>query len=236
MELPKRYDSKVSERKWQKYWDKNKIFRFDSKSKKPIYSIDTPPPYASSDHLHVGHAMHYSQFEFVARFKRMRGYNVLFPMGFDDNGLPTERFVEKKYGVNKSNIKRSEFIKLCVDETQRVGKVYKQMWDSLGISVDWSLLYTTINPLCQRIAQRSFIDLYNKKRLNRVEEPVMWCTKCQTALAQADLEDLRKSSKFSNVKFKFKDDKSDIIIATTRPELIPACIALFVHPADKRYK
>jgi valyl-tRNA synthetase len=97
MELSKRYDPKEAEPKWQKYWEKNKIFAFDSKDKKKkIYSIDTPPPYASADHLHVGHGMHYSQFEFIARFKRMLGFNVFFPMGFDNNGLPTERYVEKK--------------------------------------------------------------------------------------------------------------------------------------------
>ncbi|MBW2975627.1 valine--tRNA ligase [Candidatus Woesearchaeota archaeon] len=235
MELPKHYNPKEAEPKWQKYWEDNKIFIFDKKSKKPVYSIDTPPPYASADHLHVGHAMHYSQFEFVARFRRMTGFNVFFPMGFDDNGLPTERFVEKKYKIDKSSISRSEFIKLCLKETEKVGKSYKKMWSDVGLSVDWSLLYTTISPFCQKIAQKSFIELYKKKRLRRVEEPIMWCTKCQTAIAQADLEDLEKSSKFSDVKFKFKENGSEIIIATTRPELIPACVALFVNPKDKRY-
>ncbi|MFC1697514.1 valine--tRNA ligase [Nanoarchaeota archaeon] len=236
-EIPKRYDPKLSEPKWQKFWEDNTTFKFDEKDgEREVYSIDTPPPYASADHLHVGHAMHYSQFEFVARFKRMRGFNVLFPMGFDDNGLPTERFVEKKHKVDKSTISRSDFIKLCLDETEKVGQKYKQMWTGVGLSVDWSLLYSTISPYCQKIAQRSFIDLFKKDRLKRIDEPVMWCVKCQTAIAQADLEDLQKHSKFSDVKFKFAEDDSDIVISTTRPELIPACVALFVHPDDNRYK
>ena len=237
-EMPARYDPKVSEKKWVEYWDEKKVFDFDKSNldKDKVYSIDTPPPYASADHLHVGHAMHYSQFEFVARYKRMRGFNVLFPMGFDDNGLPTERFVEKKYKVNKSTISRSEFIKMCIEETQKVGQSYKKMWSHVGLSVDWSLLYSTISPYAQKIAQRSFIDLYNKKRLERTDEPVMWCARCQTAIAQADLDDIQKNSKFSDIKFKFKEDNSDIIISTTRPELIPACVGLFVHPDDDRYK
>ena len=234
--MQKRYDPKEVEPRIIRLWEDQKIFAFDRKSKKPVFSIDTPPPYASADHLHAGHAMHFSQFEFVARFKRMRGFNVLFPMGFDDNGLPTERFVEKKFNVDKSKITRSEFIKLCLEETKMVGNTYRQMWTNVGLSVDWSLLYTTINPFCQKMAQKSFIELYRKNRLERVEDPVMWCIKCQTAISQADLEDLEKSSTFYDVKFKSKEDGSDLIIATTRPELIPACVALFVNPSDKRYK
>jgi valyl-tRNA synthetase len=234
--MQKRYEPKDVEPRIIKFWEDKKIFAFDRKSKKPIFSIDTPPPYASADHLHAGHAMHFSQFEFVARFKRMRGFNVLFPMGFDDNGLPTERFVEKKFNIDKTKITRSEFIKLCLEETKRVGKTYRQMWTDIGLSVDWSLLYTTISPFCQKLAQKSFIELYNMKRLERVEDPIMWCVKCQTAISQADLEDMEKSSTFFDVKFKFKEDGSDIVIATTRPELIPACVALFVNPEDERYK
>jgi valyl-tRNA synthetase len=123
-----------------------------------------------------------------------------------------------------------------LEETKRVGETYRKMWTDVGLSVDWSLLYTTISPFCQKIAQRSFIELYKAQRLERADEPIMWCVKCQTALSQADLEDMEKSSTFYDVKFKFKHDGSDIIIATTRPELIPACVALFVNPKDERYR
>ena len=232
--MQKTYDPKEVEPRIIKFWEDNNIFEFDKSSDKPIFSIDTPPPYASAEHLHAGHAMHYSQFEFVARFKRMMGFNVLFPMGFDDNGLPTERYVEKKYNIDKSKTTRSEFIKLCLEETKRVGETYRKMWTDVGLSVDWSLLYTTISPFCQKIAQKSFIELYKAQRLERTDEPIMWCIRCQTALSQADLEDMEKSSTFYDVIFKFEDG-SDIIIATTRPELIPACVALFVNPKDKRY-
>lgn len=236
MDIPKKYDPKASEPKWQAFWEDEQVFAFDPKSKAEVYSIDTPPPYASADHLHVGHGMSYTQFEFVARYKRMRGFNVFFPMGWDDNGLPTERFVEKKHNVDKSTISRSDFIKLCIEETQRVGKTYKHLWTEMGLSMDWNLLYTTIGPTAQAVAQRSFIDLYNKKLMVRVEDPVMWCTKCQTAIAQADLDDVEKQSQFNTIKFKYKQDDSDILIMTTRPELIPACVALFVHPEDERFK
>ena len=236
MEVPQRYDPKEAEPKWQKYWEDEHIFRFNPDSDKEVFSIDTPPPYASADHLHVGHGISYTQFEFVARYKRMRGFNVFFPMGWDDNGLPTERFVEKKHNVDKSSITRSNFIKLCVEETKRVGNLYKNLWTQMGLSMDWDLLYTTISPISQKIAQRSFIDLYKKNLMIHVEDPVMWCTKCQTAIAQADLDDIEKQSQFNTIKFKFAVDDSDIEIMTTRPELIPACVSLFVHPDDARFK
>ncbi|HLD15715.1 MAG TPA: valine--tRNA ligase [Candidatus Nanoarchaeia archaeon] len=228
------YVSKEAEKKWQEYWEKNKIFEY-KKGKKPVYSIDTPPPYVSADHLHLGHAMSYSQAEFIARYKRMKGFNVFYPMGFDDNGLPTERFVEKKYNIDKSKISRKEFIQLCLKETKEGIKTYKKLWTSLGISVDWNENYSTIDKKCQKISQKSFIDLYKKKRVERREEPIMWCNKCQTALAQADLEDLEKNSFLNEINFESEDGKK-LTISTSRPELIPACVALFVNKNDKRYK
>ncbi len=234
MELPKNYDPKEAEPRWQKYWEENKIYRFDHNSKKNIYSIDTPPPYASADHLHVGHAMHYSQFEFVARFQRMRGKNVFFPMGYDDNGLPTERYVEKKHKVDKSKISRADFIKLCLEETKKTGQTYYDLFTRLGFSIDWDLLYHTIGDKARRVAQKSFIDLYKKGRLERIDTPTMWCTKCQTTIAQADLENIDLNSHFNDLVFKCGG--KDLIIATTRPELLPACVALFYHPDDERYQ
>ena len=234
MNLPKRYDFKDSERKWKKYWEENNIYKFNPKDKKKIYSIDTPPPYVSASHLHVGHAMHYSQFEFIARYKRMNNYNVFFPMGFDDNGLPTERYVEKVHKVNKSKISRKEFTKLCLIETKKGIENYRKLWNLLGISVDWNLTYSTIDPRSTKVAQESFIDLYKKGFLKRKDIPIIWDVKLQTSLAQADLEDLEKKSFFSDIIFKCENE--DLIISTTRPELIPACVALFYNPKDKKYK
>ena len=234
MKMKKQY-SKNLEKKWRNFWEKNKVYRFDEKSKKPIYSVDTPPPYVSAEHLHTGHIMSYTQAEFVVRFKRMQGFNVYYPMGFDDNGLPTERFVEKKYNIDKSKISRKEFIKKCLKETQNGIKNYKHLWNLLGISVDWSKTYSTINPHCRKISQWSFIDLYKKNKIERRKDPIYWCPVCQTALAQADLEDKKEKSYLNYIKFEFNNGEP-AIIATTRPELIPACVALFVNPSDKRYK
>jgi len=235
MELNKQYDAQEAEPRLQKWWEKQKIYAFDATDKKrKIYSIDTPPPYASADHLHVGHGMHYSQFEFVARFQRMRGKNVFFPMGFDNNGLPTERFVENKLKINKNKVSRKEFIKLCLKESEKAGETYHDLFTSLGFSLDWSLLYYTIDDRSRRAAQKSFLELYEKGRLERIDQPTTWCVKCQTTIAQADLESLDIDSHFNDIIFKCKG--KDLVIATTRPELLPACVALFYHPGDKRYK
>ncbi len=234
MNLPKRYDFKESEKKWKKYWDSNQVYKFNSNTKQRIFSIDTPPPYVSASHLHVGHAMHYSQFEFIARYKRMKGFNVFFPMGFDDNGLPTERYVENKYEIDKSKITSKEFTRLCLKETRKGIKNYKKLWNLLGISIDWDLTYSTMDQRATLIAQKSFIDLYNKGFLKRKDIPLMWDTKLQTSLAQADLKDMDKKSFFNDLIF--KSGKTDLVISTTRPELIPGCVALFYNPKDKRYK
>lgn len=203
----KKYNILEQEQKWQAFWDQNNIYKFDSNSKKPVFSVDTPPPYASAAHLHVGHAMSYTQAEFIVRFKRMQGFNVFYPMGFDDNGLPTERYVEQKYKItDKSKISRDEFIKLCLQETKEVAKTYTSLWKTLGLSIDWSLLYSTISPLSRRISQKSFLDLYKKNLLEHREEPTIWCPSCQTALAQADLEDSEQKSKLNFIKFQIKPE------------------------------
>lgn len=230
MILAKNYDIQKRENYWRKYWQKNKIYQFQEDSKKPVFSIDTPPPYVSAEHLHSGHIMSYAQAEFIVRFKRMQGFNVFYPMGFDDNGLPTERFVEKKYKINKSEIARKDFIKLCLKETKIGAKNYKKLWNLLGISVDWTQTYSTIDPACRKISQWSFLDLYKKNLIYQAEQPTMWCPLCQTALAQADLEDKGEETYLNFIKF------GENLIATTRPELLEACVALFYHPEDKRYQ
>ena len=234
MDFPKRYNPKESEPKTRKFWEEEKIYRYDQESDKPCFSVDTPPPYVSSAHLHVGHAMSYSQAEFIVRYKRMRGFNTFYPMGFDDNGLPTERYVEKKYNINKSKIIRKEFIDLCLKETQKGAQTYRDLWEALGISVDWTQTYSTIDERSRRTSQKSFIELTQKGLIERREEPILWCHKCSTSIAQAEVEIAEIPSKLNDIIFKAADG-SDLIISTTRPELIPACVSLYVNPDDERY-
>ena len=235
MTIPKQYDPKIFEPKMRELWNRNQVYRYNPHSKKACFSIDTPPPYVSSSHLHAGHAMSYTQAEIIVRFKRMQGYEIYYPMGFDDNGLPTERFVEKKYRVSRNNISRKEFIALCLQETAEGIRVYRRLWNELGISVDWSLSYSTIDKKSQRTAQKSFIDLFRKGLIQRRSEPGLWCIHCATSLAQADLEAYECETELYDIPF-FPNNADPLIISTTRPELIPACVALFFHPDDERYQ
>ncbi len=227
MEIPKEYNAKEVELKWQKYWEKNKIYKFDIKNKKPIYSIDTPPPYASAGHLHVGHGLHYTQFEIIARIRRQLGYNVYFAPGFDDNGLPTEKYVEEKLGINKSKTNRAEFRKLCLKESQKVEKDYaNRVFRKLGHSYDWDLLYTTISPEAQKVTQTVFLKLVKKRDCYRKEEPTIWCPHHETALAQAEVEDLQRTTNLNYIDFDIADSNERVVIATTRPEFLPACVGI----------
>ena len=236
MFMEKKYDAKEVEPRIQKLWLDKNIFKFNPKSNKPIYSIDVPPTYASAGHLHVGHALHYTQFEFIARYKRMRGFNVYFPPCFDDNGLPTEKFVEEKYKINKNSTTRQEFRELCMKEAKIVEEEYSnRFFKRLGHSYDWDLLYTTISPEAQKIAQISFLKLVNQGDCYQAKEPTLWCPYHQTALAQAEVEDMQRTTKLNYIYFKLKDSDEKIEIATTRPELLSACVGIFVHPEDKRY-
>jgi valyl-tRNA synthetase len=234
-EISKHYNPSETEPKWREFWEKEGIYKFDPRSKGEVFSIDTPPPYVSADHLHAGHVMSYAQAEFVVRYKRMQGYNVYYPMGFDDNGLPTERFVEKKYKINKSKISRADFIKLCLAETKKGSETYRKLWSLLGISVDWSKTYSTINDHCRKISQWSFLDLYKKDKIYKAKKPILWCTTCRTAIAQADLEAEEKESSLVYIRVKIETGK-EIVFATTRPELLPAVMGISVNPNDKRYK
>ncbi|MBU3905134.1 MAG: valine--tRNA ligase [Nanoarchaeota archaeon] len=230
--MEKKYDSKEVEPRIQKLWIDSGIYKFDPKSNKPVFSIDTPPPTVSGK-LHIGHAMHYTQFEFIARFKRMQGFNVLFPIGFDDNGQPTERYIEKKHNIDLTKISKSEFINLVKKDIIEVENGYKRDLMRLGHSHDWDLTYRTIQDNCAKTAQTSFIDLLKKDYVYRSEEPTIWCTSCKTALSQADVEDQERNTKIYDIDFVSEGKK--ITIATTRPELLPACVGIFVHPDDKRY-
>ncbi|HEX6258904.1 MAG TPA: valine--tRNA ligase [Candidatus Saccharimonadales bacterium] len=230
-----KYDAQEIQERWKAFWATENVFGFDEHSQAPLYVVDTPPPYVSADHLHAGHIMSYAQAEFIVRYKRMQGFNVYYPMGFDDNGLPTERFIEKKYKVDKSKIDRPEFVKLCLEETKKGAETYRHLWQDLGISVDWNYTYSTIDPHSQKVAQASFIDLYRKGHLYRAEKPVMWCTHCQTTLAQADLEDMKRETDFVHIEVGVEGGGT-LVFATTRPELYPSCVGISVHPDDERYK
>ena len=233
----KDYNAEKVEQKIRKFWEKEKIYKFNPKSKKKIYSIDTPPPYASSGHLHVGHALHYTQFEIMARVMRLLGREVYFAPGFDDNGLPTEKYVEKKLGINKATTNRAEFRKLCFKESKKVEEDYSEnVFKKLGHSYDWDLLYTTISPEAQKVAQMSFLKLVKSGDCYRKEEPVIWCPYHETALAQAEVEDMERTTKLNYIDFDISGTKEKITIATTRPEFLPACVAIFVNPDDKKYK
>jgi len=221
------------EAKWQKKWETDKVYDFDSKRDGSIYSIDTPPPTVSGK-MHLGHAFSYTQADFIARFKRMQGFNVFYPFGFDDNGLATERLVEKSKKIRAKDFTRDEFIKICLEETKKFEKTMLNDFEQLGLSVDWSLLYRTIDELARKTSQKSFLEIYKKERAYRKEAPSMWCPKCETAIAQAELEDVELDSVFNDIVFKI--DGKDVVISTTRPELLSSCVAVFIHPTDKRKK
>jgi len=233
----KHYDFKEAEKKLKEFWEKEKIYKFDSKNlnDKKIYSIDTPPPYISGK-MHIGHAFSYSQQDFIARFRRMLSGMIFYPFGTDDNGLPSERFIEKLNNVKSKDLGRAEFIKLCIKTLKEVTPDCIKDFIDLGISADYQLYYSTIDEHSRRISQKSFIDLYKQGEIYHEEFPTIWCCDCQTAIAQAELEDKEIETRFSTLKFKVKETGEDLLIATTRPELLGACVAVFVNPKDKRAK
>jgi valyl-tRNA synthetase len=228
------YDHHAVEDAVRRLWESHDIYRYDRNGQGPVFSVDTPPPYVSAAHLHVGHAMSYSQPDFIVRFRRMLGERVFYPIGFDDNGLPTERYVEQAFGVRAVDMPRAEFVALCLTETRRTAEGYEDLWRRLGLSLDWSLRYSTIDDRCQRTAQTSFIKLYEAGYLRRAQDPILWCTEDRTSLAQADTEDLERTSRLFTIRFAGPAGEP-LLIATTRPELLPACVALYHHPGDSRY-
>ena len=265
MGFPQRYDAAEAERRWQDTWSRERLYEFDAADPRPIFAIDTPPPTVSGE-IHIGHVYSYVQAEAMARFWRMQGYNVYYPFGFDDNGLPTERFVEKRRGIRARDLSRAEFIAACLDLSREVEDRFEVFWKGLGMSVDWRLRYSTIDPSARRVSQWSFIDLYRKGLVYRAQAPNPWCVECQTAIAQAEIDDAERATTFYTLAFGLAQpdrgepaplpqrskgeafahtvlhtgpaqptNASPLPIATTRPELLPACVAVFVHPEDARF-
>lgn len=233
VELAKRLDKRTEE-KWQAIWDEKKYYEFDeADTKKPIYSLDTPPPFTSGD-LHMGHVLSYSFFDFVARFKRMKGFNVYYPQGWDCQGFPTEVKVEKKHGRKEPQ----EFRELCVDWTEGCIVNMKKQMREMGFSADWKYEYRTMDPEYHKKVQLSVLKMYETGQVYRGEHPVFWCPKCHSALAKTDTDDLDRNTQLHDIKFQLETDdgqSKDLIIATTRPELMHACVAVLHHPDDERY-
>ena len=237
-------------------WERDGTYRFDrTKTRDQIYSIDTPPPTVSGS-LHVGHVFSYTHTDIIARFQRMRGREVFYPMGWDDNGLPTERRVQNFFGVRCDpslpyvpnfappekqekqpiSVSRPNFIELCAKLTVEDEKAFEHLWRYLGLSVDWSMTYATIGADAQRVSQAMFLRLLQKNLAYQVEAPTLWDVDFRTAVAQAELEDREQPGAYHKIHFAKADGSGVVAIETTRPELIPACVALVAHPDDERYK
>jgi valyl-tRNA synthetase len=271
LRLPEKPALEGLEAKWVPRWEASGVYRFDRRAVRPdVYSIDTPPPTVSGS-LHVGHVFSYTHTDLVARFQRMRGKAVFYPMGWDDNGLPTERRVQNYYGVrcdpslpydagfqppaapgkHPVSVSRPNFIELCNRLTAEDEKAFERLWTSLGLSVDWSMTYATISKRAQHVSQLAFVHLLKRGLAYQVEAPTLWDVDFKTAVAQAELEDREMPGAYHRIRFALAADdaaslaQGDTVaggssraveIETTRPELIPACVALVAHPDDPRYQ
>jgi valyl-tRNA synthetase len=255
MSVPEKPALEGLESKWMARWEESGVYRFDrTRSRDQIYSIDTPPPTVSGS-LHIGHVFSYTHTDLVARFQRMRGKAVFYPMGWDDNGLPTERRVQNYYGVrcdpslpydagfqppekpekHPISVSRPNFVELCARLTAEDERAFEQLWKYLGLSVDWSMTYATIDKRSQAVSQRGFLHLLKRGLAYQVEAPTLWDVDFRTAVAQAELEDRETTGAYHRIRFA-RPDAGAVEIETTRPELIPACVALVAHPDDERYK
>jgi valyl-tRNA synthetase len=256
--LSAHFDSREAEEKWERLWQERGTYRFDEAAPGETYVIDTPPPTVSGS-LHVGHVFSYTQTDVLARYHRMRGRSVFYPMGWDDNGLPTERRVQNYFHVKcephvpyerglslamaddaarkqpARRLSRANFIELCLALTAEDEKAFKSLWQRLALSVDWSLEYSTISEAARRLAQWSFLDLFRGGHVYQVEAPTLWDVDFRTAVAQAEVEDRPLRGAFHDVRFGVEGGGS-FVIATTRPELLPACVGVAAHPQDERYR
>lgn len=232
--LDKKYNFNEKEIKWMNYWEDKNIYEFIPDNRE-VYSIDTPPPTVNGK-IHIGHIFSYSQAEMIARYKRIRGYNVFYPFGFDDNGLPSERLVEKEQGKKAHEIGREEFSKLCYETTSKYEEDFKKLFKRAGFSADVNNAYKTVSDSSSKISQLSFIDLVEKGACYHKESPALWCNECLTSIAQAELETKTIKTTFNYINFKAKETDEEFTIATTRPELIPAIVSIFVNPNDDVHK
>src|SRR5678815_702068 len=244
------------ENKWIARWEEDAVYRFDrSAPRASVYAIDTPPPTVSGS-LHVGHVFSYTHTDIIARVQRMRGKAVFYPMGWDDNGLPTERRVQNYFGVRCDpslpydpgfqppekpgkqpiSVSRPNFVELCTKLTIEDEKAFEALWRYLGLSVDWGMTYQTIDRRALRISQISFLRLFHKGLAYQLETPTLWDIDFRTAVAQAELEDREQPGAYHRIEFRKAQGGDAIAIETTRPELIPACVALVAHPDDERYQ
>jgi valyl-tRNA synthetase len=297
LQFPEKPALEGLEAKWMPRWEESGVYRFTPpRNRSDVFSIDTPPPTVSGS-LHVGHVFSYTHTDVIARFQRMRGKAVFYPMGWDDNGLPTERRVQNYYGVRCDpslpydpsftppaqpakppiSVSRPNFIELCARLTEEDERVFEQLWKTLGLSVDWSMTYATISKRAQRVSQLAFLNLLQRRQAYQVEAPTLWDIDFKTAVAQAELEDREVPAAYHRIRFKLvgvapgadvapgvdvaqgfppplAEDSSElrrgsperpwreggspafVEIDTTRPELIPACVALVAHPDDERYQ
>ena len=229
--LAKRFDFRTEEPRLRAFWEECGVHRFAAHQGQPIHSIDTPPPTVSGK-LHMGHVYSYCQTDFIARFQRMRGRAVFYPMGFDDNGLPTEQLVERELGRRAEELEPARFRARCLALSGEAAEEYRELFQELGLSVDWTRTYRTIESV--RLAQWAFVDLWAKDLVYRREAPVIWCPACATAISQADLEEIERKSAMHTIAFTLVEGGA-LPVATTRPELLPACVAVFVHPGDPRF-
>jgi valyl-tRNA synthetase len=255
--LSQHFDPREAEDRWDRVWEEWGVHRFDEAAEGERFVIDTPPPTVSGS-LHVGHVFSYTQTDVLARHQRMRGRNVFYPMGWDDNGLPTERRVQNYFNVRcdpsvpyepglkveaggggeKSpprKVSRKNFIELCLALTVEDEKAFKALWRRLALSVDWALEYSTVSDHARRIAQMSFIDLFRKGHVYQVEAPTQWDVDFRTAVAQAEVEDREQRGAYHHLRFGVEGG-GGFVVATTRPELLPACVAVATHPSDERYR
>lgn len=234
-EFPKNYNFNECEKKWRSFWQDQKVYKWSEKEPRDkTFVVDTPPPTVSGE-LHIGHVFSYSQTDFIVRYQRMKGKNIFYPIGFDDNGLPTERLVEKQKKLKASSIDRQQFINICQEVVRVEEEKFRNLFDQIALSVDWELEYQTISPLSCTLSQMSFLDLVEKGQVYRANQPILWDPVDQTALAQADIEDKEKASCLNEIIF-HTEHGEQLTIVTTRPEMLPACVAIFFHPDDCRYK
>ncbi|MFZ4515075.1 MAG: valine--tRNA ligase [Acidimicrobiia bacterium] len=256
MTIPEKPNLDGLEAKWNAIWERDGVYRFNrSKARDEVFAIDTPPPTVSGS-LHVGHVFSYTHTDTVARFWRMRGKEVFYPMGWDDNGLPTERRVQNYFGVqcdpslpydpdfvppteppkDPIRIARRNFIELCDQLVTEDEQKFEELWRRLGLSVDWTMTYTTIGKNAQRVSQRAFLRNVARGEAYQSEAPTLWDVDFQTAVAQAEIEDREMPGAYHALTFRGEGGAADIVIETTRPELVPACVALVAHPDDERFQ